>query len=142
MGLRPAQGDEKRLGPATTLFQPSPFPLSSREPVTFFDLRAFRTPQMCVKPLSKTVILSEAPRRSSHTGRFYGAQSKDPRRCLLADAIRSFPATNYRENQKSHKLRAQPRDLQFSRPFVELFSTGPERSGETRGFFFPCSHII
>jgi hypothetical protein len=30
MGLRPTQGDEKRLGPATTLYEPSPSPLSSR----------------------------------------------------------------------------------------------------------------
>src|SRR5580704_15859599 len=51
-----------------------------------------------------------------------------PRRCLLADALPSFPATDYRPNQKSHKLRAKPtcpgvpwRDLQFRGPFVELF---------------------
>jgi len=36
-----------------------------------------------------------------------------PRRCLLADAFPSFPTTNYKPNQKSHKLRAEPRDLQF-----------------------------
>jgi hypothetical protein len=29
-----------------------------------------------------------------------------PRRCPLADALPSFPATNYKPNQKSHKLRA------------------------------------
>src|ERR1700722_12731157 len=27
-----------------------------------------------------------------------------PRRCPLADALPSFPATNYKPNQKSHKL--------------------------------------
>jgi len=39
----------------------------------------------------------------------------------LADALPSFPATNYKPNQKSHKLRAKPRDLQFRGPFLEMF---------------------
>jgi hypothetical protein len=50
---------------------------------------------------------------------------KEPRRCLLADALPSFPATNYRPNQKSHKLRAKPtcpgmpwRDLLFLIPVL------------------------
>jgi hypothetical protein len=30
MGLRPTQGDEERLGPATTLYRTVAFPLSSR----------------------------------------------------------------------------------------------------------------
>jgi hypothetical protein len=41
----------------------------------------------------------------------------------LADALGSFPATNYYGILKSHKLRAKPRDPQFRGPFVEMFST-------------------
>jgi len=36
-----------------------------------------------------------------------------PRGWLLADALRSFPAAKPERNQKSHSLRAKPRDLQF-----------------------------
>src|SRR5580704_12801528 len=38
---------------------------------------------------------------------------RTPAMLVLADALPSFPATDYRPNQKSHKLRAKPRDLQF-----------------------------
>jgi hypothetical protein len=40
----------------------------------------------------KAVILSEALRRSIINRGLYGAESKDPRRCLLAVALGSFPA--------------------------------------------------
>ena len=46
------------------------------------------------KPPNKTVILSEALRRSMANSRLYGAQSKDPGDAALADALASFPATN------------------------------------------------
>src|SRR3984893_9008269 len=62
-----------------------------------------------------------------------------PRRCLLADALPSFPATNYRPNQKSHKLRAKPRDLQFRGPFLEMFFDRAQRNGEICGPFFGAS---
>jgi hypothetical protein len=39
MGLRPTQGDEKRLVPATTLYGIDTLSLSSREPVTLLVSR-------------------------------------------------------------------------------------------------------
>jgi hypothetical protein len=63
MGLRPTEGDEKRLGPATTLYEPSPSPLSSRAKPRdlrfrgpflemFFD-RAQHSGEICGLPLSR-----------------------------------------------------------------------------------------
>ena len=48
--------------------------------------------------LQKGVILSEAPRRSIEYQRVLWREVEGPRRCLLADALRSFPATNYKAN--------------------------------------------
>src|SRR5580698_10048351 len=41
-----------------------------------------------------------------------------PRRCLLVHALQSFPTTNYEPNKK---FRAEPRDLRFSGPLLEMF---------------------
>src|SRR5579859_3462567 len=51
--------------------------------------------------LHKTVILSPAPRRSTAYRRGLSRGVEGPRRCVLADAARSFPATNYEEIKKS-----------------------------------------
>ena len=48
----------------------------------------------------KSQALSEAPRRSTAYQRVLWRGVEGPRRCLLADALRSFPATNYREIEK------------------------------------------
>ena len=65
----------------------------------FFDLPVFfGSDQMFFNPLQKGVILSEAPRRSIAYQRVYGAKSKDPGDACWADALRSFPATNYKGN--------------------------------------------
>ena len=56
----------------------------------------------------KTVILSEAPHRSIAQRRVLWRGVEGPRRSLLADALRSFPATSYKGNQKSHQLRTSP----------------------------------
>jgi len=48
----------------------------------------------------------------------------------LADALLGFPATNHEGNQKSHDLRAQPRDLQFH-------STGTQMQMKAPRFVIP-----
>jgi hypothetical protein len=59
--------------------EPLPFPLSSREPVTFSIFLCFLHIQpLYFKPPDKAVILSEAPRRSIANRERYGAESKDP----------------------------------------------------------------
>src|SRR5882757_10844871 len=67
----------------------------------FFDFSCFwYTQPECLSELPQ----DRHPERSA--SRIYrlteGLQRvvEGPRRCLLADAIRSFPATNYKENQK------------------------------------------
>jgi hypothetical protein len=60
------------------LIEPLPFPLSSREPVTFSIFSCFCiSNQLYFKPLDKAVILSEALRRSIENRGLYGAESKD-----------------------------------------------------------------
>jgi hypothetical protein len=86
--------------------QPLPFPFSSRLPrravgaaCDFFDLSVFLHTQPDVfNLLHKAVILSEAPRRFIAYRRILWRGVEGPRQCFLADAIRSFPATNYTEN--------------------------------------------
>jgi hypothetical protein len=83
-----------------------PTELSSREVVIFL---IFGTPnQNAFQNSHKAVILSEAPRRSIAQHRVYGAESKslsrakprEPRGCLFADALQSFPATKTGKKSK------------------------------------------
>jgi hypothetical protein len=49
MGLRPTQGDEKRLGPATTLYEPSPSPCHpERSRISYFT--ALTSNHLCGSP--------------------------------------------------------------------------------------------
>src|ERR1700722_1192594 len=68
-------------------------PLSSREPVTFSVLSRFLYPTRCFsnrhpeRSASQIYRITEGLRRAV----------EGPRRCLLADALRSFPAKDYKE---------------------------------------------
>ena len=80
---------------------------SSREPVTFSIFRVFCTRnRKFFNPRQ-----NRHPERSAariypiSNGLWRGVEG--PRRCLLADAFPSFPTTNYKPNQKSHKLRPE-----------------------------------
>ncbi len=80
--------------------EPSLFPLSSRELVTFSIFRAFRTPyRMCF-----TQQQNRHPERSAsqiyRITKGLKREVEGPRRCLPTDAVRSFPATNTRETKK------------------------------------------
>jgi hypothetical protein len=59
--------------------EPLPFPLSSREPATFSIFSYFlRIQPAAFHPPHKSVILSEALRKSIANDRLYGAEPKDP----------------------------------------------------------------
>jgi hypothetical protein len=62
----------------------------------------------------KTVILSEALRRSISNRGLYGAESKDPGDACWQMLFRAFRPQTTTEDKKSHKLRAKPRDLQLA----------------------------
>ena len=58
MGLRPTQGNEKRIGPATTLYGTATLSFVILRACDFFDLFVFLAPdQMFFSPLQKSVIL-------------------------------------------------------------------------------------
>jgi hypothetical protein len=70
----------------------------------FFDLSVFGALyQMCFNP-SKTVILSEAPRRSIANRGFYGAKSKDFGDAYWQMLFRAFWPQTTKELKKSQAL--------------------------------------
>jgi hypothetical protein len=103
MGLRPTQGDEKSLRPATTLYRTVAPSFVIPRGCDFFDFSCFwYTPPECFSELPQ----DRHPERSA--SRIYrlteGLQRvvEGPRGCLLADALHSFPATKtMREIKKS-----------------------------------------
>jgi hypothetical protein len=93
--------DEKRLSPAITLHGAVPLPLSSREVVTFLIVRVFCiSNQVHFKPPDKTVILSEALRRSIANRELYGAESKDPGDACWQMLLRAFRPQTTTEDKK------------------------------------------
>jgi len=66
---------------------------------------------------------SAAPIYPISNGLWRGVEG--PRRCLLADAFPSFPTTNYKPNQKSHKLR--PERSEVEGPAVRSIGTQLDR---------------
>ena len=102
-GFRPSS----LLGPYPTL-EAAAFLQNSHKIVIlracdFFDLFVFFAPdQMLFNPLQKGVILRGGVERSASQiyriteGLWRGVEG--PRRCLLAGALRSFPATDYKGN--------------------------------------------
>jgi hypothetical protein len=87
LGLRPTQGNEKRLGPASTPYGTVTFSLSSREPVTFSIFPRFAHLARCFQPPPQ----SRHPERSASQiyripeGLLRGVEGS--RRCLLAEML-------------------------------------------------------
>jgi hypothetical protein len=92
--------------------------MSSREPVTFSIFSCFlRSYNRMLSPPQSRHPERSAARIYRITDGLWRAV-EGPRRCLLADALPSFPATNYRPNQQSHKLR--PERSEVEGPAVSL----------------------
>ncbi len=98
--------------------EPSPFPLSSRQPVTFSISPCFCTSNHVFSNLHKTVILSEAP-SSSTENRGFVARSRRTSATLAGRCCSKL------SDRKTKKLRAKRRDLRFYGPFREMFFADP-----------------
>jgi hypothetical protein len=101
MGLRPTQGDEKRLGPATAVHRTVAL--------------SFVIPQPDVFNLHhKAVILSEAPRRSIAYRRVYGAKSKDLGDVCWQMLFRAFrPQTTWKVKKSQPLSEAEGSAVRF-----------------------------
>src|ERR1700722_7749506 len=109
-------GIKPRALPALALFL-AIVGLSSREPVTFSIFSCFYTPnRMFFNPPQRRHPERSAAQIYRITDSLWRGV-EGPRRCLCADVLPSFPATNYRRNQKSHNLRG---NLQFHHPLAKL----------------------
>jgi hypothetical protein len=118
LSSRPEPKGEKHASVQQPLsMEPSPFPLSSREPVTFSIFSCFAHPISCIS----------SPRQSRHPERsaslIYRKQRalwrgvEGPRRCLLADALGSFPAANYTEKIKKSQTPSEAEGSAVPRTF-------------------------
>src|ERR1700722_5843237 len=71
--------------------------LSSREPVTFSILSRFLHPTRCFKSPPKRRHPERSASQIHRITEDLWRGVEGPRRCMLADALRSFPATDYKE---------------------------------------------
>src|SRR5271167_4447852 len=82
------------------------FVFSARLTGRFFNPKQTRHPERSAAQIYRTM-----------NGLWRGVEG--PRRCLLADALWSFPTTNFNRSLKSHKLRAKRRaDLSHNERFM------------------------
>jgi hypothetical protein len=100
MGLRPTQGGEEHTGPATTVYGPLPFPLSSRAKPR--DLR-FYGPFLGMFSTERNALESSAVTSSNRKGTPYNSLPAANSRMR----IRSAAKKSYRVNSRSgHQRRS------------------------------------